>query len=195
MRQGLRTSGWVLAAGAILLLFMFWPQSLGGHVAYVKVDGHSMDPTFHNGDLAVVRKQSSYNLGDAVAYKIPKGEFGAGSLVIHRLVAGNGTTGFVTKGDNRTIRDEWHPRTGDVVGRVIYDLPGVGTKFATFTKPMYLGGLVAGLTVLVMVWPSGRTTPAPVAPTTPTLSPGIEGLVRPARRGRHGAGTPSRSSR
>jgi signal peptidase len=192
MRQGLRASGWLLVAGALVLLAMFWPQTLGGHVAYVKVDGHSMDPTFHTGDLAVVRKQSSYQLGDAVAYKIPKGEFGAGALVIHRLVAGNGTTGFITKGDNRNIRDEWHPRTSDVVGRVIYDLPGVGTKFATFTQPMYLGALVAGLTVLVMLWPSGPAAPTPPAvPTQRTTPTALTGLVRPARRGRHAQVTPS----
>jgi signal peptidase len=193
MRQGLRASCGVLTAGVLYLLAMFWPQTLGGHVAYVKVDGHSMDPTFHNGDLAVVRRQSSYQLGDAVAYKIPKGQFGAGALVIHRLVGGDGTTGFITKGDNRNIRDEWHPRTADVVGRVTYDLPGLGTKFATFTQPIYLGALVAGLTVLVMLWPSAPAAPA--TPNAPTVSAELVGMVRPARRGRHGAVTPSRSSR
>jgi signal peptidase len=141
------------------LLAMFWPQSLGGQVAYVRVDGHSMDPTFHIGDLAVVRRQSSYRIGDPVAYRIPKGEFGAGALVIHRLVGGNGTTGYVTKGDNKTVNDEWHPKTGDIVGRVRYDIPGFGTKLATLTRPMYLGGLVAALTVLMMLLPAA---PRPV---------------------------------
>lgn len=142
----------LVAVGA--LLFMFWPQSLGGKVAFVRVDGHSMDPTLHMGDLAVVRKQSSYAVGDPVAYRIPKGEFGAGALVIHRLIGGNGTTGYITKGDNKTIRDEWHPRTADIIGRVRYDLPGAGTKLAALTRPVYLGGLVAGLTVVVMLIPS-----------------------------------------
>lgn len=142
----------LVAVGA--LLFMFWPQSLGGKVAFVRVDGHSMDPTLHMGDLAVVRKQSSYAVDDPVAYRIPKGEFGAGALVIHRLIGGNGTTGYITKGDNKTIRDEWHPRTADIIGRVRYDLPGAGTKLAALTRPVYLGGLVAGLTVVVMLIPS-----------------------------------------
>src|SRR5438309_3254201 len=154
MRQGLRSTGWMLLVVTLGLLAMFWPQSLGGQVAYVRVDGHSMDPTFHIGDLAVVRRQSSYRIGDPVAYRIPKGEFGAGALVIHRLVGGNGTTGYVTKGDNKTVNDEWHPKTGDIVGRVRYDIPGFGTKLAALTKPAYLGGLVAALTVLMMLLPA-----------------------------------------
>jgi len=164
MRQGLRISGWMLLAVVIAFAALFWPQSLGGKVAYVRVDGHSMDPTFHMGDLAIVRKQPSYQIGDPVAYRIPKGEFGAGAMVIHRLVGGNGETGYITKGDNRNIKDEWHPRTSDVVGRVRYDIPAAGDRIATFTKPMYLGGLVAGLTVLVMLIPS-KPKPTRVRPT------------------------------
>jgi signal peptidase len=166
-----RTVSWLVGAALTALLLLMWPQSLGGRVAYVKVDGHSMDPTFHTGDLAVVRRQSSYQLGDAVAYRIPRGEFGAGALVIHRLKAGDGLNGYVTRGDNRTIDDPWHPRTQDVVGRVRTDIPGLGVQIARFTRPIYLGGLVAALTVAVMLVPSG----------------GAEPSTQRARRGRHAA--------
>jgi len=159
----MRSAGWVLLVATLGLLAMMWPQSLGGSVAYVRVDGHSMDPTLHLGDLAVVRRQSSYRVGDAVAYRIPKSEFGAGAMVIHRLIGGNGTSGYLTRGDNKTINDEWHPRTGDIVGKVRYDVPGFGTAMAALTKPAYLGGLVAALTVLMMLLPSAprrATVPA-----------------------------------
>jgi signal peptidase len=137
-------------------LWLVWPESLHGQVAYVRVDGHSMDPTYHLGDLAVVRRQPSYRVGDPVAYKIPKGEFGAGAMVIHRLVGGDGASGYVTKGDNRTIVDPWHPRTQDILGRVRLDIPSAGTRLAQASQPVYLGGIVAALTVGVMLWPSGR---------------------------------------
>lgn len=168
-----RTVQWMLLAALLPLAFLFWPQSLGGKAAYVKVDGHSMDPTYHMGDLAIVRKQSSYNVGDPVAYRIPKGEFGAGAMVIHRLVGGDGARGFVTKGDNRTIADEWHPRTGDVVGKVMYVAPAMGDKLAELTRPINVGGLVGGLTVLVMLWPK-REKDEP----------------KPRKRGKHAATTP-----
>src|SRR6476659_4564961 len=160
MRQGLRTSGWLLLLALLALLAWAWPQSFGGHVAYVRVDGQSMNPTFAMGDLAVVRRQSSYRVGDAVAYRIPAGEFGAGAIVIPRLVAGHGTTGFVTKGDNKPLRDEWHPRSSDIVGRVRYDIPGAGAELAQLTRPVYLGGLMAGLTVLMMLIPKRSARPA-----------------------------------
>src|SRR5437868_4075478 len=151
-----RTGECLLVAMVAAFLAFFWPQTLGGKVAYVKVDGHSMDPTYHFGDLAIVRRQSSYKIGDPVAYRIPKGEFGAGAIVIHRLIGGDGVHGFVTRGDNRTINDAWHPKTKDVVGKVRMDFPALGTEVAKFTRPIYLGGLVAVLTVLVMVIPSRR---------------------------------------
>jgi signal peptidase I len=160
MRDGLRYARWMMLLVTLGFAAMFWPQSLGGQVAYVRVDGHSMDPTFHMGDLGVVRRQSSYRIGDAVAYRIPKGEFGAGAMVIHRLIGGNGRTGYITKGDNKNRPDDWHPKTGDIVGRVRYDIPGAGTKLAALTKPMYLGGVVAALTVAVMVFPSTGSSPA-----------------------------------
>lgn len=193
MRAGLRASGWLLLVATAAFLVMFWPQSLGGKVSYVRVDGDSMYPTLHMGDLAVVRRQSSYRIGDPVAYRIPKGEFGAGALVIHRLIGGNGVTGFVTKGDNKTLPDEWHPRTDDVLGRVRYDVPGAGQRLATLTKPIYLGALVGGLTVLVMVLPSGAA-----APSRRAIGP-RRSRVRPTelvpRTGRSGSHVSSRRSR
>lgn len=155
LRSGLRLTGHLLACTAIVLVVLSWPQSLGGKVSYVRVDGHSMDPTLHTGDLAVLRSQSSYRVGDAVAYRIPRGQFGAGSLVIHRLVGGDGHSGFTTMGDNRTIVDEWHPRTEDILGRVRYVVPGAGTQFASLSQPTWLGALVGGLTALVLLPSSG----------------------------------------
>jgi signal peptidase len=160
MRQGLRASGWLLLVALLALVAWSWPQSLGGHTSYVRVDGHSMDPTFSNGDLAVVRRQASYRVGDAVAYQIPAGEFGAGAIVIHRLIGGDGETGYVTQGDNKPLKDEWRPRTEDIVGLVRYDIPGAGAKVAQLTQPVYLGGLIAGLTVLMMLIPTRSPRPA-----------------------------------
>ena len=150
-----RSIHWMLIAATAALGLLFWPQSMGGKTTFMRVDGHSMDPTFHMDDLAIVRKQSSYNVGDAVAYRIPKSEFGAGAVVIHRLIGGNGTTGYVTKGDNRNIADDWHPRTSDIVGRVRYDIPAAGRLMAKLSQPIYLGALVSGLTVFVMLLPGG----------------------------------------
>lgn len=156
-RWARRVAGWTVGLLMVGGLFLMWPQSFGGKVAYVKVDGHSMDPTYHTGDMAVVRRQSSYRIGDPVAYRIRKDEFGAGALVIHRLKAGDGVHGYTTRGDNRTIDDPWHPRTEDIVGIVRVDIPGAGTRVASLNRPVYIGGLLAALTVAVMLVPSGNS--------------------------------------
>src|SRR3954453_7427973 len=147
------------AGNAVLLavlagaLWFIWPQSLHGSVAYIGVDGHSMDGTYVNGDLVVVRQQSHYAVGDIVTYKIPKNEFGAGANVIHRITGGNGTTGFTTQGDNKPLPDPWHPRTGDIVGKSALRIPGGSHAFLLLASPMPLGALCAGLTVAVMLLP------------------------------------------
>ena len=158
-RAFVRATCVALAAAALAFVWLAWPQTLGGRVAYVRVDGWSMNPTLHNGDLVVVRRQQSYRVGQAVAYRIPAGEFGAGALVVHRLIGGDGVHGYVTRGDNRTINDPWHPRTSDVIGLIRFDLPGAGTSFAAASRPIWLGAIVALTTVLVMVLPRSRRKP------------------------------------
>jgi signal peptidase I len=142
---------WVLVGFA---LYISWPQSLGGDVAYIQVSGHSMDGTYKTGDLIVVRKHDHYSRGDIITYRIPKGTFGAGAQVIHRIIGGDGTKGFTTQGDNKKYPDDWHPRIGDVVGKSWVRLPGAGIWFSRVSKPLPLGVLVGGLTVFVMVLPN-----------------------------------------
>ena len=136
-----------------VMMWMIWPQSLGGDVAYARVNGHSMDGTYRNGDLIVVRAESHYSVGDIIDYRIPKDEFGAGAQVIHRIIGGNGTDGFITKGDNRTRPDDWHPRTADVVGHARLRLAGMGIWLTNLSAPLPLGLLCAGLTVVTMLLP------------------------------------------
>lgn len=131
--------------GAAACLALIWPQSLGGPVAYVQVNGHSMDPTMALGDLAIVRRHASYRVGDVVAYKIPKGEFGAGAEVIHRIIAVNAEDTFVTQGDNKPLPDPWRPKATDVVGKAWLRVPGAGTKLAKVSAPLPLGVLCGAL--------------------------------------------------
>lgn len=141
------------------LSLVIWPTSLGGRVSYVAVDGISMEPTYHLGDIAVVRSHDSYRVGDPVVYRIPDGEFGAGAHVIHRIVGGDGRRGFTTRGDNKPLDDPWHPRTGDVVGTVAFSVPHAGPWFAYLARPVNVGILCASITVACLMWPTGTDKP------------------------------------
>jgi signal peptidase I len=137
----------VVVAG---LMFALWPTRLGGATTYVLVEGTSMQPKFHTGDLAIVREQSSYQIGDIVAYRVPKGHTVSGRMIIHRIVGRRGDA-FVTRGDNRTTDDPWYPRAGDVVGRFRVLVPIPGVQFWTLL-PWAFCALV-GIAVTVLLWP------------------------------------------
>ncbi len=135
------------------LLVISWPTSLGGQISYVQVSGKSMYPTYESGDLVVTREQPSYLVGEAVVYRVPKGDIAAGAQVVHRIIGGNGRDGFILQGDNNDHRDVWEPRHDDVVGRVAVHVPNAGTWVAYLTRPINLGILCGSLTIASMLWP------------------------------------------
>jgi signal peptidase len=138
-----------LAFGAVLVWFC-WPQSLGGRAGWVLVSGTSMLPRLHTGDLVLVERQPSYHVGEVVAYRVPKGQVGAGHVVIHRIIGGNGETGWTMKGDNRTARDLWYPTNHDVVGAKLLRIPDAWFVLRILHMPVLLA-LFAGCAAFLLI--------------------------------------------
>src|SRR5437763_7335750 len=126
------------------------PQSLGGRAGWVLVSGTSMLPHLHTGDLVLIEHQSDYRVGEVIAYRVPKGQVGAGHVVIHRIVGGNGRTGWRTKGDNRTAPDLWYPTNHDVVGAKLLRIPNAWFVLRVFHMPILLA-LFAGCSVFFWI--------------------------------------------
>jgi signal peptidase I len=155
---------WLLiAVVAVGWFLMLRPQALGGSAGYVMVRGASMQPTYHSGDLVVVRRATSYAIGDIVAYRVPAGDVGAGLTVIHRIVGGNESSGFVTRGDDNATPDDWRPSGRDIVGRAWFVLHHAGTALGFLHDPLALASLGAGVTVALILnrQPKKRRTPEP----------------------------------
>lgn len=150
--------GWLLTGALLITWFLFFrPQVLDGTASYVGVSGISMTPTMHSGDLAILEKQSSYHVGEVIAYRIPAGESGAGHNVIHRIVGGNGVTGFVTKGDHNSYKDfYWHPKTADVIGKVWFHVPRLAGLLTRLHSPLTLAVVVGVVTFGILAWPTKR---------------------------------------
>jgi signal peptidase I len=163
-----RFVGAVLTVMLLIVWFvLFRPQVLGGHAAFVGVNGISMTPTMDNGDLAVIEKEPSYHVGDIIAYHIPNGEPGAGGNVIHRIVGGNGTTGYITQGDHNSYTDYfWHPKAASVVGRVWFHIPRGATWLSKFREPMTLALTIGLMSFFILIWPGKR----PQRPSKPPAS-------------------------
>jgi signal peptidase I len=134
-----------LTAATILVAAVWFvalrPAALGGPMTYVVVRGSSMTGTLSPGDFIVAMAQSSYSIGDVVAYRIPDGP-GKGDLVIHRITGGS-ATGYTTQGDANSFADPWTPAKSDVAGRLIVRTPGLGQVFAITRTPLAFGSMWA----------------------------------------------------
>jgi signal peptidase len=139
----------VLLAAAALALVV--PILRGQPSRLVIVSGHSMDPTFHTGDLVLAWPADDYAVGDVTPYRVPADQPGAGGLVIHRIVGGDATTGFVMQGDNNPAPDIWTPVPDDIIGRQVLLVPRIGELMAWVRQPAVLAALVAGLVTVVAV--------------------------------------------
>jgi signal peptidase I len=136
-----------------LLWFYFAPVGLGGSTTYVVTNGISMEPLFHTGDLALVRSQSSYHVGEIVAYNSRVYH----TVVLHRIIARAGAR-YVFKGDNNNFVDFEHPAASQLIGALWLHLPGWGARLRSFDSPALVGALV-GFAVLLFTgvsFASGR---------------------------------------
>jgi len=135
--------------GAAWLLFA--PPLMGGRTTYVVTHGVSMEPTFHSGDLALVRPASQYRVGEVVAYHSSLLHI----VVLHRIIAiHNGRYTF--KGDNNNFVDPVHPTRAQLVGRLWIHLPGGGSVLGYLHSPVMMTVLVGTLGALLL-WGVGET--------------------------------------
>ncbi len=117
----------------------------------VMVDGVSMEPGMHSGDLAIVRKTGDYATGDVIAFRIPRDDGQRRPVVIHRIVDGDPGSGFRMRGDNNDWVDPWRPRVEDISGELWLHVPGGGRVVATMANPLWAGAFFAALTAFVIV--------------------------------------------
>jgi signal peptidase I len=151
--------GMLLTVAAVVLWALFLrPASLGGPASYVLVSGKSMLPRYHTGDLVLVERQSSYRIGEVIAYRVPKGDAMAGAQVIHRIIGGNATQGFIVQGDNRTAPDVWRPKATDIVGAKALRMPNAVFVLQFLRSPLLLG-LFAACFVFVRVFTREKDEP------------------------------------
>lgn len=152
--RGRVLDGVLLVLGIAAFLAAAWflfPQRWGGQFSQVVVSGHSMEPTYHSGDLVITRTADRYRVGDSLVYRVPKDQPGEGLLVVHRVIGHDGG-GYLLQGDNRTTPDQWRPRDRDVVGRVIAVVPVAGKIIIGLSNPWILA-LLFGLIITLWCWP------------------------------------------
>jgi signal peptidase len=169
---------------------------LDGPASFLVVKGTSMLPTLHTGDLVLAEAQSSYQVGDLVVYAVPSGQIGAGDELIHRIVGGSATAGFVLQGDNNPSPDPWTVPSSDVLGKEAAVVPGAGRWLLVLRTPLFAGlaaaAIAAWLVLSPPAWLRPRRTQVPSTPAIPAAFTGPPGdpdppaarAARPPTRGR-----------
>jgi signal peptidase I len=160
------------AIGCAVLLGLsvpLWPSALGGSMSYVVPRGVSMEPGLSDGDLAVVREQSAYRVGDIAAYRNTALE----RVVVHRIVAVNGGV-YTFRGDANTFQDPQGVRHDQIVGRLSASVPWIGGLLLWLTSPVNALLLLA---LGTLIWRDRarlrsdlRLAPAPVAVAMPAAA-------------------------
>jgi signal peptidase I len=91
---------------------------LTSFITITVVSGESMLPTYQDKDIVVTIKQDNYAIGDPVVYQ-PDTLDCEQCHIIHRIIDGNGTDGWITQGDNNARVDPWQPTNEEVRGVVV----------------------------------------------------------------------------
>ncbi|WP_239117509.1 DUF5305 family protein [Paractinoplanes ferrugineus] len=111
-------------------------------IGYVVTQGVSMNPVYYQNDLVFVVKADSYQVGQIAAYhgKSP------GQRVLHRIIGGSGSSGFVMRGDNNESTDLLTPTTEEMIGRAVLRVP----HGSIWLKPLLGPSGIGMLTFLVI---------------------------------------------
>jgi len=151
MRRRIVSAVGVLVTIAVLGASWWYlaPPQLGGRTSYAVTFGISMEPHFHHGDLVVLRRQSSYSVGEVVAYY----SHDLRKNVLHRIIAvHNGRYTF--KGDNNNFVDPEHPTAADLVGAEWMHVPRAGDWLGALHDPVD-AAIAAGVAVLLLALSGG----------------------------------------
>lgn len=134
----------MVLAFAVLWALFLRPTALGGSTTYVRVHGGSMVPTIMGGDLAIVRQEDSYRVGEVVAFEADEG------MVIHRIIGGSAEEGYQTQGDARDTADAWNPGPELIAGRLWFSIPYAGVLGDQLQKPRVFGAFAGFLALFVL---------------------------------------------
>ncbi len=151
LRSGLATLALVIFAG--VAWFYFAPTTIGGQSRYVVTNGISMEPRFHTGDLAIVRPEANYRVGQIVAYWSTV----LHTVVLHRIIAKDGNR-YEFKGDNNNFIDPVRPTRSELLGKLWIHVPHLGRVLEMLHTKVAAALLcaVVGLLTLFGVKETGR---------------------------------------
>jgi signal peptidase I len=134
--------GYALAA----VLVTFSVLSATGYVKARVVLTGSMQPTINPGDIVITAPVSRVEpkIDDVAAYQARRFDGAPVGVFTHRIINGDGQSGWVLKGDNNPSPDIQKPTNSDILGVVIFVIPWLGnllSRQVLFTVIPLLAGM------------------------------------------------------
>ncbi|MEM4862325.1 MAG: signal peptidase I [Candidatus Nezhaarchaeales archaeon] len=146
---------YLIAVLVVVVLFEALKVASGTDVPLAIVEGNSMIPVLHSGDVVLLAgvKPSDLKVGDIIVYKY------GGKFIIHKIVhieVKDGKYFFITQGENNRAPDPYPVSEDQVVGRVVCVLiPRAGIVLQEPFRYMIIGLLLL-IFIALIIKPSKR---------------------------------------
>jgi signal peptidase len=168
LRHCLRGAATLITGVAVLAAVAAGVSMWAGYRPQPVLTG-SMEPHLHVGSIALAKRvpASTVRVGDVITFQRPAGR-GTITHRVHKIVERDGKRLYTTKGDANPTSDPWQLELPGDVGRDVADVPYAGYVAIYAARPDVHAGLVALLTLLLIlgavrrIWRTDRT-PAPAA--------------------------------
>jgi len=146
VKKVLSLAGYTLAA----VMISFSALSATGLVKARIVLTNSMEPSISPGDIVLTMNPDRLKpeVGKVVAYQARRFDGSEVGVFSHRIIDGNGTDGWVVKGDNNPNPDTQQPKIPDITGVVVFVIPIIG-RFLTPRALLITVPLIFGLWLIL----------------------------------------------
>lgn len=121
----MRKRWWLIGVVVVASAIMAGIFALSGPFSYVSTRGASMEPSFQQGDLVLIRSADTYQVGDVVAYHSQLLD----TVVMHRIIERAGDH-YLFKGDNNSWIDPDEPTRAELIGTSWLRIPHVGSALS-----------------------------------------------------------------
>ena len=133
--------------GLFVLALLLAMGTVTGFMTLHVVASGSMAPRLNVGDVVIALSDefSPPAKGDIVIFKGTKLNGEAIGPFAHRIVGGDAASGWMTKGDANENDDSFRSTSVEIMGRVLFSVPGLGLLLEPRMLLLVLGGLVVFL--------------------------------------------------
>lgn len=128
IKDAITLSGKVVAWVFVAFLLSFSLLNISGVIKSQIVLTASMSPTINPGDMVIstTPDKKAPKIDDVVVYSGKRFDGTKVASFAHRIIAGDGQTGFTVKGDNNPNADTQRPVLSEIEGVVLLTIPFVG---------------------------------------------------------------------